>query len=78
MKYFVAKCSMYSGRVEYQRCKCSELYCSEEYIRRYPDRVWQFSKQGAEKICEARNRLGWHCVWYPVPVEDILGKEART
>lgn len=80
MKYYVARKSKFTGRVEYQMYKClDKKWCSAEYIRHFPEEVWQFSQQGAEKIADRYNgyrehgALGnWNFEYFIVPVSDIL------
>lgn len=76
MKYYVARKSKYTGRVEYQMCKClDKKWCSAEYIRYHPEEVWQFSQQGAKKIAERYNGYRWNYEHFIVPVSDILGNQ---
>lgn len=76
MKYFVGRKSKITGQVDYQYAKCRDLYCSEKYIRTYPKRVWQFSKQGAKGIVDRENGIasmhGWNYEYFMIPVTDIL------
>ena len=80
MKYYVARKSKFTGRVEYQMYKClDKKWCSAEYIRYFPEEVWQFSQQGAKKIADRYNgyrehgALGnWNFEYFIVPVSDIL------
>ena len=71
-KYYVARESLISGRVEYQRCKCIDRFCSEAYIKANPKDVWQFSKQGAVNIVNRENARGWNYKYFIVPVSEIL------
>lgn len=72
MKYYVARKSKLTGRVEYQMNKCSDKkWCSARYILLFPEDVWQFSRQGAKKIVDRYNGLGWHYDCFVVPVSDI-------
>jgi len=77
MKYLVARTSKLTGRTEYKQHKCTDIYCSKEYLYKHPERVWQFSKQGAQKITERENKLhGWNFEYFMVPVSEIsISKE---
>ena len=77
-KYFVGRRWKISGREEYQMKKCLSRatdFCDMGYIKRYPDRVWQFSKQGAKGIVDRCNAGSWNknCEYFMIPVETVLG-----
>ena len=74
-KYFLGRIWKRSGRKEYQMHKCCDNFCDEGYIKRYPERVWQFSKQGAQNIANRKNAAEWNknCEYFIIPVEEILG-----
>ena len=72
MKYLVARTSKLTGRTEYKQHKCTDIYCGEKYVQLYPDRVWQFSKQGAKGIVDRENAHGWNYEYFMVPVSDVL------
>lgn len=81
-KYYVGRRWIISGREEFQMHKCLSRttdFCDSGYIKRYPDRVWQFSKQGAKNIVERRNAAEWNknCEYFMIPVETVLGSEAN-
>jgi len=71
-RFYVARKSKITGKVEYQRCKCLDSFCSAEYIQNHPDSVWQFSRQGANGIVKRENERGWNYEYFIVPVENIL------
>ena len=80
MKYYVARKSKFTGRVEYQMRKCLDTkWCSAEYIRHYPEEIWQFTLQGAKTIANRYNNYrehgntgNWNFEFFIVPVSDIL------
>lgn len=77
MKYFVGRKSKYTGKVEFKKCKTLDNWCSLLYVVQFPDRVWQFSRQGAKGIVKRYTELRWlGYEYFIVPVEDVLGKES--
>lgn len=71
MKYYVARKSKFTGREEIKRTKCADEWCSIEYCKKYPDRIWKFSKQGAAGIVTRENKFhSWGYEFYIIPVND--------
>ena len=67
MKYFVARKSKATGRIEYKRTKCTDEWCSPSYT----GHIWQFTKRGAAGIVEREKRFrGWGWEYYIVPCFD--------
>lgn len=44
--YLIKRTDKQTGRVDYQKCKCLEIFTTEK------ERCWRFSKQGAKQIVE--------------------------
>lgn len=42
--YLIKRINKQTGRVDYQKCKCLEIFTNEK------ERCWRFSKQGAKQI----------------------------
>lgn len=69
MKYHVYRKSKHTGQVEVRRTKCSDFWCSEKFMELHPEMVWEFSKQGAQKIVDRENAKGWHFEYWMEPVK---------
>lgn len=69
MKYRVYRKFKISGRVEVLRTKCSNYWVSKQFLEIYPERVWQFSQQGAKEIVERSNRTTRNYEYWMEPVE---------
>lgn len=63
-KYYVFRKSEYTGRVEVKRAKCADIWCSAEFMKQRPDRVWKFSESGAKGIVEREKKNGWHFTYW--------------
>lgn len=76
-KFYVGRKWLISGREEYQMKKCLSRatdFCDMGYIKKYPERVWQFSRQGAKNIVERCNSGSWNknCEYFMIPVSEVL------
>ena len=69
-KFYVCRIWKRSGCVEFKMHKCLDDYCDKAYLDRYPDRVWQFSKNGAKRIVDRCNatELNKNCEYFMQPV----------
>lgn len=70
MKYHIYRKSNYTGRIEVLRTKCSDHWCSKEYLIQNPGGVWKFSESGAKKIIERNILNGWHFNYWMEPAEE--------
>ena len=78
MKYYVARRHPTKG-IQFQMNKCLDnKWCYAEYLLKYPEDVWQFSKQGANGIVkrykeyESYKKSGVRFEYFIVPVDDVL------
>ena len=73
MKYYVARRHPTKG-VQFRMNKCLDnKWCYAEYLLKYPEDVWQFSKQGATKIVKRyREDDSRYFEYFIVPVDNVL------
>lgn len=71
MKYYVIRTSLITGRLDYllnPRTKAGRIeWCSKAFKDQNPDKVHQFTKQGAKAICD-RATDTWSWIYEAIPV----------
>lgn len=81
MKYFVCRKNLKTGTIEFQKCKCLDIFVPERFVRENPSAVWQFSSGGARKIVERYSaytqRPFINYDYFAMPVHKII-KEEKT